>query len=59
VTPQNSQDLNFNTNIYLKETGWKDADWGQLAKDRDRWSALINKVMGLRFAQNPRSYLTT
>jgi len=45
--------------MYLKETGWKGVDWGQLAKDRDRWSALVNKVMDLRFAQNPRSYLTT
>jgi len=34
----------------LRETGWEDVDWIHLAQDRDRWRALIYKVMNLRFA---------
>jgi hypothetical protein len=32
----------------LRETGWRDVEWIQLAKDRDQWRALINTVMNLR-----------
>jgi uncharacterized protein YebE (UPF0316 family) len=33
----------------LREIGWGSVDWIQLARDRDRWRALVNTVMNLRF----------
>jgi hypothetical protein len=38
----------------LRETGWGSVEWIQLAQDRDRWRALLNTVMNLRFLA-PRS----
>jgi hypothetical protein len=32
----------------LREFVWGNVDWIQLAKDRDRWRALLNKVKNLR-----------
>jgi hypothetical protein len=32
----------------LRETGWGSVDSIQLAQDRDRWRAVVNKVMNLR-----------
>jgi hypothetical protein len=32
----------------LREIGWDDMDWIDLAQDRDQWRALVNKVMNLR-----------
>jgi hypothetical protein len=40
----------------LRETGWADVEWIQLAQDRDRWRAVVNAVMNLRVLA-PRSYL--
>jgi hypothetical protein len=37
-----------NIKIYLREIGWDDMDWIDLAQDRDRWRALVNTVMNLR-----------
>jgi hypothetical protein len=34
---------------YLREIGIGDVDWIHLAQDRDRWRALVNTVMNLRF----------
>jgi hypothetical protein len=36
-----------NIKIDLRETGWDDMDWINLAQDRDRWRALVNMVMYL------------
>jgi hypothetical protein len=30
------------------EVGWGDVDWIVLAKDRNRWRALVNLVLNLR-----------
>jgi hypothetical protein len=30
------------------EVGWGDVDWIGLAKDRNRWKALVNSVLNLR-----------
>jgi hypothetical protein len=37
-----------NIKMDLREIGWDDMDWIDLAEDRDRWSALVNTVMNLR-----------
>jgi hypothetical protein len=29
----------------LKETEWEEMDWINLAKDRDKWWAVVNTVM--------------
>jgi hypothetical protein len=37
-----------NIKIDLREIGFGDVDWIDLAQDRDRWRALVNTVMNLR-----------
>jgi hypothetical protein len=37
-----------NITMDLGEVGWGDVDWMGLAKDRNRWRALVNSVMNLR-----------
>jgi hypothetical protein len=37
-----------NIQMDLRETGFGDVDWINLAQDRDRWWALVNTVMNLR-----------
>jgi hypothetical protein len=37
-----------NIKIDLREIGWDDIDWIDLAQDRDQWKALVNAVMNLR-----------
>jgi hypothetical protein len=32
----------------LREIGWDDSDWIDLAQDRDQWRALVNTVMKLQ-----------
>jgi hypothetical protein len=32
----------------IREVGWEDMNWIDLAQDRDRWRALVNEVMNLR-----------
>jgi hypothetical protein len=33
---------------YLGEVGWGVVDWIGLAKDRNRWRAVVNSVLNLR-----------
>jgi hypothetical protein len=37
-----------NIKMDLREIGWGDMDWIDLAEDRDQWRALVNTVMNLR-----------
>jgi hypothetical protein len=37
-----------NIRIDLGEVGWSVVDWIVLAKDRNRWRALVNSVMNFR-----------
>jgi hypothetical protein len=37
-----------NIKMDLREVGWGDMDWINLAQDRDRWRDLVNAVMNLR-----------
>jgi hypothetical protein len=39
----------------LRDIGLGDVDWIKLAKDRDRWRAVVSAVMNLRVLA-PRSY---
>jgi hypothetical protein len=38
-----------NIRMDLGEVGWDDVDWIGLAEDRNRWRALLNSVLNLRF----------
>jgi len=35
------------------------SDWIDQARDRDRWRALVNALMNLRFPQNVGNFLTS
>jgi hypothetical protein len=37
-----------NIKMDLQEVGWGSVDWIDMAKDRDRWRALVNAAMNLR-----------
>jgi hypothetical protein len=37
-----------NIKMDLQEVGWGGMDWIDMAKDRDRWRALVSAVMNLR-----------
>jgi hypothetical protein len=37
-----------NIKMDLREIGWDDMHWIDLAQDRDQWRALVNTVMNLR-----------
>jgi hypothetical protein len=43
-----------NIRMDLGEVGWGDVNWIGLAKDRNRWRALVNLVLNLRVPQNVR-----
>jgi hypothetical protein len=38
-----------NIKMDLAEIGWGGVDWIGLAQDRDKWRALLNEAMNLRF----------
>jgi hypothetical protein len=48
-----------NIKIDLKETGWGGMVWIDLTHDRDKWRALVNKVMNLRVPYYPGKFLTS
>jgi uncharacterized NAD(P)/FAD-binding protein YdhS len=38
-----------NIKMDLREIGWNGMDWIDVAQDRNKWRALVNTVMNLRF----------
>jgi hypothetical protein len=38
----------YNYRMDLGEVGWGDAEWIGLAKDMNRWRAVVNSVLNLR-----------
>jgi len=42
----------------LQEVGWGGMDWIDLAQNRDRWRALVNAAMNLRFTRNAGNFST-
>jgi hypothetical protein len=41
-----------NIRMDLEEVGWGDVDWIGLAKDRDRWRAVVNSVLNPQVPSN-------
>jgi hypothetical protein len=41
-----------NIRLDLGEVEWRDVDWIGLAKDRNRWRALVNSVLNLLVPRN-------
>jgi hypothetical protein len=37
-----------NIRFDVEEVGWGDVDWIGLAKDRNRWRAVVNSILNLR-----------
>jgi len=40
----------------LKEMGWEGMAWIHLVQDRDKWEALVNKVMNIQVPQHAGNF---
>jgi hypothetical protein len=47
-----------NIKMDLHKIGWE-MEWIDLAQDVDRWRALVNAVLNIRFSKNAGNYLTS
>jgi hypothetical protein len=43
----------------LREIGWYDMDWVDLAQDMDQWRALVNMAMNIWVPQNAGKFLSS
>ena len=48
-----------NIKMNIQEVGCGSMEWIVLAQDRDRWRALVNVAMNLRFSLNAENSLTS
>jgi hypothetical protein len=42
----------------LREIGWDDVDWIDMAHDRDQWRTFVNTVLNLRVPQNAGKFVS-
>jgi hypothetical protein len=45
--------------VGLREIGWDDMDWIELAQDMDQWRAHVSTVMNLRVPWNAGKFRVT
>jgi hypothetical protein len=43
----------------LREIGWGDMDWIDMAQDRDQWWALVNTIMNLRVSYDAGKFFSS
>jgi hypothetical protein len=43
----------------LREIGWGDMDWIDLAQDKEQWRSLVNTVMNLRVPKIVGKFLSS
>ena len=43
----------------IKDICWEDVAWNDEAQDTDKWQAVVNAVMNLKFTQNAGNFLTS
>jgi hypothetical protein len=55
--PRSRCEDNIKTDLH--EVGFRDMDWIELDKDRDRWRTFVNVVMNIRVPQNAGNFLTS
>jgi hypothetical protein len=48
-----------NIKINLREIGWDDMDWIDLAQNRDQWRSLVDTVMNLQVPLNAGKFLSS
>jgi hypothetical protein len=48
-----------NIKMDLGEAGWCVMDWIDLARDREHWRVLVNKVRNLRVPENVGKFLSS
>jgi hypothetical protein len=49
--------VGYDSNIYVRETGWGDMHWINLAQDRDQWKAVLNTALNLRVPYDVGKFL--
>jgi hypothetical protein len=42
----------------LREIGWDDVDWIDMAQDRDQWRAFVSTILNLRVPWNAGKFLS-
>jgi hypothetical protein len=47
------------TKMDLREIGYEEVEWINLAQDRRRWRALVKTVMNLRVSQKQGNFVTS
>jgi hypothetical protein len=47
-----------NIKMDLREIGWGDVDWVDMAQDRDQWRTLVNTVLNIRVQISTGKFLS-
>jgi hypothetical protein len=50
--------MGCNVKMDLQEVGWRGMDWIDLARNRDKWNAVVYTVMNIRVPQHAGYFLT-